>query len=162
MAERDWSKELAKIDKQLGSMPDEELLPKDAAPARAGDGRRAAPDATLPAGVGKGASKPARATGSFGVFARLTLSVALGLAMIVWPYQARCGFGLAAYLAAVVVVVVSGGWSAIWTWRHRSARAHVLSLLILLWGLILGSLEVLPRVGYARPDANHPAGWVCK
>ncbi len=162
MAERDWSKELAKIDKQLGSMPDEELLPKDVAPARAGDGRRAAPDATPPAGGGKGASKPAKATGSFGVFARLTLSVALGLGMIVWPYQARCGFGLAAYLAAVVVVVVSGGWSAIWTWRHRSARAHVLSLLILLWGLILGSLEVLPRVGYARPDANHPAGWVCK
>lgn len=152
MAERDWSKELAKIDKQLGSMPDDELVPKEVAPAKAGGTAPAAPKA----------AKPARATGSFGVFARLTLSVALGLAIIVWPYQARCGLGLGAYLAAVAVVAVSGGWSAVWTWRHRAARAHVLSLLILLWGLVLGAIEVLPRVGYAKPDANHPAGWVCK
>ncbi|HVA56589.1 MAG: hypothetical protein WBQ26_01040 [Gemmatimonadaceae bacterium] len=160
MAERDWSKELAKIDKQLGSMADEPEPPKGVAPGRASDLRQAAPDAASPAG--RAAAKPGKATGSFGVFARLTLSVALGVAMIMWPYQARCGVGLAAYLAAVVVVVVSGGWSAIWTWRHRAARAHVLSLLILLWGLVLGSMEVLPRVGYAKPDANHPAGWVCK
>ena len=106
--------------------------------------------------------KPARETAGFGVYARLTLSVVLGVAIVLWPYESRCGFGLAAYLAAVGVVAVSGGWSAVWTWRHRAARAHVLSLLILLWGLVLGAMEVLPRIGYAKADLQHPAGWVCK
>ncbi|MDE3172537.1 MAG: hypothetical protein KGN74_05645, partial [Gemmatimonadota bacterium] len=118
--------------------------------------------AAAPAPKAAKADQPAPTTGAFGVFARLSLSVVLGLAMIAWPYEARCGFGLAGYLAAVAVVAVSGGWSAVWTWRHRAARAHVLSLLILLWGLVLGSLEVLPRIGYAKPDLNHPATWVCK
>ena len=158
MAERDWSKELAKIDKQLEGMSDEQLAPQ--APARAPDGRGRAPEAGA-RGVAP-PEKPARTTGSFGVFARLTLSVVLGVAMMLWPYESRCGFGLAAYLGAVVVVAVSGGWSAVWTWRHRAARAHVLSLLILLWGLVLGTMEVLPRVGYAKPDLRHPAGWMCK
>jgi hypothetical protein len=68
---------------------------------------------------------------------------------------------LAGYLAAVVVVVASGVWSSVWTWRHRASRAHTLSLLIVLWGLVLGSLEVLPRIGYAKPDVRHPATWAC-
>ena len=166
MAERDWSKELAKIDKQMQGMPEEERAPK--APARETQPRGRVPEAGARTGGGKPAAatapaaKPARATGSFGVFARLTLSVVLGVAILLWPYEARCGFGLAAYLAAVTVVAVSGGWSAVWTWRHRAARAHVLSLLILLWGLVLGSMEVLPRVGYAKADLRHPANWVCK
>ena len=160
VADRDWSKELAKIDKQLQGMPDEEL-----APARTPDARG---HASSPGGSPGGRppapapEKPARSTGGFGVFARLSLSVVLGVAMVLWPYESRCGFGLAAYLAAVTVVAVSGAWSAVWTWRHRAARAHVLSLLILLWGLVLGSMEVLPRVGYAKADLRHPAGWMCK
>ncbi len=151
MADRDWDKELAKIDRQLQAMPDE------APPAAPAAGARAAATGSVPAP----AAAP-RQTHAFGVFARLTLSVALGVGVVLWPYQARCGFGLAAYLAAVGVVMVSGAWSAVWTWRHRAARAHVLSLLLLLWGMVLGSLEVLPRIGYAKPDARHPAGWVCK
>ena len=160
MPERDWSKELAKIDKQLGAMSDEELAPRDI--ARASEPRSRASGADAPAGKPQKAAKPPRETGSFGVFARLTLSVVLGGAIVLWPYETRCGLGLAAYLAAVTVVALSGGWSAVWTWRHRAARAHVLSLLILMWGLVLGSLEVLPRIGYAKPDLRHPVGWVCK
>ena len=159
MAERDWSKELAKIDKQLGAMSDDD--PAARTPAPATDAPRPG-GAAAPGPAPKGGEKPARTTGSFGVFARLTLSVVLGLAMVAWPYEARCGFGLAGYLAAVTVVAVSGGWSAVWTWRHRAARAHVLSLLLLVWGLVLGSIEVLPRIGYAKPDVNHPASWVCR
>jgi hypothetical protein len=52
-------------------------------------------------------------------------------------------------------------WSAVWTWRHRAARGHVLSLLIVLWGIILGAMEVLPRTGYALPSDSHPATWTC-
>ena len=37
--------------------------------------------------------------------------------------------------------------------------AHVLSLLLILWGGVLGAIEVLPRIGYAKPDADTaPAG----
>jgi hypothetical protein len=81
--------------------------------------------------------------------------------MVVWPYDVRCGVGLFGYLAAVIVVVTSGVWSSVWTWRHRASRAHTLSLLIVLWGLVLGSVEVLPRIGYAKPDVRHPATWTC-
>jgi hypothetical protein len=149
--DRDWSKELAKIDKQLESVSDEALLPAKPGPSR---------------GAPAAAPKPGPAieptgTHSFGVFARLTLSVVLGVAIVLWPYQARCGFGLAAYLGAVAVVALGGGWSAVWTWRHRAAKAHTLSLLLVAWGLVLGAAEVLPRIGYAKPDGRHPATWIC-
>ncbi|MDE3172132.1 MAG: hypothetical protein KGN74_03590, partial [Gemmatimonadota bacterium] len=112
MAERDWSKELAKIDKQLGAMSDDELAAKTPVPAKPGEGGKPGPAPAPAPKSAKASDKPAATTGSFGVFARLTLSVVLGLAILAWPYEARCGFGLAAYLAAVVVVV-SGGWSAV-------------------------------------------------
>jgi two-component system, NtrC family, nitrogen regulation response regulator NtrX len=156
--ERDWSKELAKVDKQLASMSDEELRgPPPAAAASKPPGVRAT---AAPSAPPIGTSRPATTT--FGVYARLTLSVVLGVAMMVWPYQSRCGVGLAGYLAAVAVVIASGVWSAVWTWRHRAARAHALSLLIVLWGMVLGSLEVLPRVGYAKPDLRHLSTWACR
>jgi len=165
MPDRDWDKELAKIDKQLGAMSDDQLAAFTAQiPAKTGD---------APAKGGKPVKLPAKASGAapstareqttkaWAVYARLLISVALGVAMIVWPYPSRCGAGLAGYLAAVGVVIGSGIWSAVWTWRHRASRAHTLSLLLILWGLVLGSMEVLPRVGYAKPDANHPTNWSC-
>ncbi len=148
MTDRDWGKELAKIDRQLESMSDTEL-----APDRPKGGAVAAPSAERRAVERKGSS--------LGAFARLALAVALGVGIAFWPYEARCGLKLAAYLAAVLVVVASGAWSAVWTWRHRTAKAHTLSLLIILWGLVLGSIEVLPRIGYAKGDAAHPATWAC-
>jgi len=151
----DWDKELAKVDKQLASLSDDQLLGAKA-PAPGAPAKAAAPATKA---VATGEPKP---TTAFGVFARLGLSVILGVGMVLWPYEARCGVGLAAYLAAVLVVVTSGVWSSVWTWRHRASRAHTLSLLIVLWGLILGSIEVLPRVGYAKADATHPAMWACR
>lgn len=152
MAERDWTKEMAKIDRQLESISDEALFPTKTAPAK---GPKAAP--TTAENLEK-----QRTTSTLGVFLRLLLSVALGVGILFWPYDARCGFGLAGYLAAVGVVTASGVWSAVWTWRHRSARGHTLSLLLVLWGAILGAIEVLPRIGYAKADALHPATWTCK
>jgi hypothetical protein len=103
-----------------------------------------------------------RSTSTLGVMARLVLAVVLGGAMLFWPYSARCGAGLFGYLGAVGVVVAAGIWTSVWTWRHRSARAHVLSLLIIVWGGVLGAMEVLPRIGYAAPTPAHPAEWMCK
>ena len=159
MSDRDWDKELAKVDKQLASLSDDQLLAP--APAAAPTKGGKAPAAAAPAAKASPTAGEPRATTNFGVFARLTLSVLLGIGMVLWPYPARCGAGLAGYLAAVIVVVTSGVWSAVWTWRHRAARAHTLSLLLVLWGLVLGSLEVLPRTGYAKPDARHPGTWSC-
>jgi len=152
MADRDWTKELAKIDRQLESISDEALFPTKGEAAK---GPKAAP--TKAENLEK-----QRTTSTLGVFLRLLLSVALGVGIIFWPYDARCGIGLFGYLAAVGVVTASGIWSAVWTWRHRSARGHTLSLLLVLWGVILGAMEVLPRVGYAKADALHPATWTCK
>ncbi|MDB4875642.1 MAG: putative rane protein [Gemmatimonadetes bacterium] len=170
MPDRDWDKELSKIDKQLASLSDDALLgptpvqlpgrpPSPTSPTSSPPGQKSAPRAA--ASPQASASAEPKATTSWGVYARLTLSVALGVGMVLWPYPARCGPGLAGYLAAVVVVVTSGIWSSIWTWRHRASHAHTLSLLIILWGLILGSIEVLPRIGYAKPDLRHPIGWAC-
>ncbi|HEX9565420.1 MAG TPA: hypothetical protein VF981_15675 [Gemmatimonadaceae bacterium] len=144
---KDWDKELAKIDKQLGSLPDEALLPA------------VKPAAAAPAAVP--ATRPA-AGGMAGVVARLALVTALGVGMLFWPYSARCGTGLLAYLAAVGVLIAGGGWTAIWTWRQRAARAHLVSLLLMLWGGTLAAMEVLPRLGYAIPTETHPAIWMCQ
>lgn len=146
MSDRDWDAELKKIDRQMERVSDEALFPSKAAPTPAAKAQVA---------------EVQRTTSTFGVFARLSLAVALGVGMVFWPYAARCGLGLAGYLAAVGALVVSGVWSSVWTWRHRAARAHTLSLLLVLWGLILGAIDVLPRVGYAIPTAAHPAGWAC-
>ena len=143
---KDWDAEMKKIDRQLESISDEALLPT---PAKATPAAQAA------------VAEQRRTTSTFGVMARLVLVTLLGVAMLFWPYDARCGLGLAADLGATAVVGIGGVWSAVWTWRHRAARAHVLSLLILLWGLVLAATEVLPRVGYAIPTDQRPGVWRC-
>lgn len=146
MNDRNWDAELKKIDRAMEGMSDEAMFPAKA--AKTPEARAVATEAQ-------------RTTSTLGVFARLALATALGVAIAFWPYAARCGVGLAAYLAAVATLIAAGGWSAIWTWRHRAAKGHTLSLLLLLWGLVLGAIEVLPRTGYAVPSANHPADWTC-
>ena len=147
MADKDWDRELAKIDKQLESVSDEQLFPKTAA--------------TTSPERQEIVEKQSR-TSTLGVMVRLLLSVALGIGMIFWPYEARCGLGLMAYLLAVAVLIGAGTWSAVWAWRHRAGKAHVLSLLIIVWGTILGAQEILPRVGYAIPTLDRPNVWECE
>ena len=143
----DWDAELKKIDRQLEAMSDSALIP---APAKG------AP----PAAKAQVAAERA-ATRTWGAFLRLALATALGVGILFWPYSHRCGFGAAAYVAAITVVAAGGLWSSVWTWRHRTARAHVLSLLLVVWGVVLGAIELLPRVGYAKPDPLRPTGWTC-
>ena len=143
MSERDWDKELARIDKQLESVSDAQLFPdkaKPGAPVPAGGAPTASP----------GVAGDRAAARSWPAILRLTLSVLLGVGILFWPYENRCGVGLTGYLIAVAAVVGSGVWSAIWTWRHKAARAHILSILLIAWGVMLGAAEVLPRVGYAK------------
>lgn len=146
MTPSNWEKELAKIDKQLESMSDEALLPAKSAPTPAARAEAVAVQ---------------KSTTTLGVMLRLTLATALGVGMVFWPYEVRCGGGLFLYLGAVGVLIGAGVWSAVWSWRHRSGRAHILSLLLGLWGGTLAGLEVLPRLGYAIPTEAHPASWMC-
>ena len=153
MSDKDWARELAKIDKQLESISDDALLPAKPVPA-------AAPPAVKAQAKADAVAVQSR-TATIGVMLRLVLAIALGIGVMFWPYEARCGLGLAAYLGAVTTVAIGGAWSAIWSWRHRAGRAHVLSLLLVLWGLILAGMEVLPRVGYAKTVPGQVAVWSC-
>src|SRR5689334_12260627 len=114
MADRDWNKELSKIDRQLESISDDALFPQK-------PGAPAAQQAQVAA--------QRSGTRTWGVFLRLALATALGVAVLFWPYESRCGLGLAGYLVATAVVALGGVWSAVWSWRHRAGRAHVLALL---------------------------------
>ena len=143
---KNWDKELARIDKQLESLADETLLPSSGA--------------SSPEAKSQIKTQQAR-TRTLGVFVRLIIALGLGVGILFWPYDARCGLGLAGYLASVGIVIGSGVWSAMWSWRHRAPRAHLLSLLIVLWGLTLGAVEILPRSGYAKPDPTRPVSWLC-
>lgn len=143
----DWDAELKKIDRQLESMSDSALIP--------------APPKNAPAAARADVAAERTATRTWGAFLRLALATALGVGILFWPYPKQCGVELGGYLAAVAAVTAGGLWSSVWTWRHRTARAHVLSLLLITWGLLLGTIEVLPRIGYAKNDPARPLGWSC-
>jgi hypothetical protein len=77
--------------------------------------------------------------------------------MILWPYPHPCGWALLGYLGAVAAVLLAAAWIAFASWRMRNGVAHVLSLVLFYWGLVLAAEQVLPRIGYA---ADHGA-WSC-
>ena len=143
----DWDAELKKIDRRLESISDSALIPS--APASA------------PVGARADVATERAATRTWGAFLRLALATALGVGILFWPYPTRCGVDLGFYLAAISAVTLGGLWSSVWTWRHRTSRAHMLSLLLVIWGLLLGAREILPRAGYAKSDAARPTGWGC-
>jgi hypothetical protein len=120
--DRDWERELAKIDQQLASVSDEALAASARGPAAAPPA--APPGPPRPAARRRGARGDAPTPA--GVLLRLLLAVALGVGILFWPYANRCGLGLAGYLAAVAAVAGAGCWTAVTTWRARSGRAHVL------------------------------------
>ena len=139
---RDWDKELADIDKIIAQTPPGMLAPGAGAPAPA----RGAP----PAGpVGK--------QRSWSTWLRVLLGAALAAGMTQWPYFHGCGPALFIYLGAIGVVVLSGGWGAVSSWNRRLGLAHVVSLLVVLWGCILAAGVILPRIGYAKSAST----WWC-
>lgn len=157
----DWDKELAKIDKQLASISDDELL-KSAQPVAPAKG---APARALPAGAPKAPVLPAATVPGAGKpwlsWAKVLVAVGAAAGLMFWPWPARCGAPLIGFTAATGGVALLGLWSALGTWRHRLGLAHVASLLVTAWGLALGAREVLPRVGYAVPTAERPGQWSC-
>jgi len=143
----DWDAELKKIDKQLEGMSDSALIP--------------APPKGAPPAAKAAVAAQRETTRTWPAFLRLALATALAVGILFWPYPSRCGVGLAGYLAAVSVVTVGGLWSSVWTWRHRTARAHILSLALVAYAIVLGAMEILPRTGYAKATAERPLGFSC-
>jgi hypothetical protein len=92
-----------------------------------------------------------------GVWIRVLLGFGLGVTMSGWPYLHSCGMSLVGYLSAVVTVILTGLWAATSAWRYRIALAHVVALVVVLYGVALITAELLPRTGYA---VDH-AGWQC-
>ena len=143
---RDWDKELAEIDRLLAAGGGKAAEP--AKPVRAG-AAPSAPAARPPAA-------PSRRD-TFGVWLRVGLGALLGVAMTQWPYAATCGIGLLLYVGAAGLVPLAGLWAARVTWTRRMGLAHVVSLLVVLWGLVLVAGVLLPRIGYAAASAT----WLC-
>ena len=104
-------------------------------------------------------SEPASQSQLIGVWARVGLGLAVGVMMGAgWPYPRACGMPLAGYLGAVFTVILTGAWAASAAWRYRASLAHIVSLIILLYGIVLAAAELLPRTGYA---VDH-AVWQCE
>ena len=140
---RDWDKELANIDRVIARSP--------ASPPAAGSG---------PTGVAPRASAlpaPGGRLATLTTWFRVLLGLALAVGITQWPYSNACGFNLAMYLGAIATVTVAGLWSSITSWQRRMGLAHILSLLVLLWGLVLAARETLPRLGYAKQART----WTC-
>ncbi len=164
MSDKDWERELAKIDKQLESISDEQLAAKAAAPSAKASG--------LPAASGSSAAPPAKGvSGASGAKAstggvwrgwiRLAVSLAAAVGLSLWPWPSGCGLPLYGFIAASAVTALIGAWSAVGSWRHRLASAHILSLAVVVWGSLLVAREVLPRVGYAIPTELRGPNWEC-
>ena len=144
--ERDWDKELAEVDRLLNQLPSHR---EDQVAAQAA--KRAQPAAR------PGASTPDLGGGRIGTWARVGLGLLLGIGMPLWPYDHVCGIKLFIYLGGVLTVVMAGVWSSLSSWKRRMGTAHLISQLLVIWGLVLTAEVLLPRMGYAKT----PATWFC-
>ncbi len=162
MSDRNWEAEMKKIDKQLASVSDEQLLAeRKAVPALTGAaGKVPAGMAGAPAAAPSRTSSPATG-GTWRSWLKVSIAVAAAAGLMYWPWLARCGLPLVGFTAATGGVALLGVWSAVGTWRHRLGLAHLASLLVTIWGVALGAREILPRVGYAIPSIERPGQWSC-
>ena len=142
----DWSAELRKIEREYDGLP----------PEPSADQMRIRRDAER-----RATERKRDSANTIGAAVRLSLVVALAASLAFWPYARQCGDGLFAYVSAAGMIVVGALWAAVWTWRARLPRMHLLTMAVLIWGVVLVGLELLPRVGYAKADAARPAAWWC-
>ena len=146
LSEINWALELRKIEREFDGLPPEPS-PNEQRQKREVERRER--------------QRQEAGTASFGVYFRLTLVVSLAISLVCWPYDVTCGAMVFGYLAAVVVLVVGGIWTAVATFTHQMPRRHLVALVMVLWGLALGAAQVLPRIGYSNPVAGRTTSWSC-
>ncbi len=138
--DRDWDREMRAVDKLLAKLPEADpTLGRGVPTVRTGPKPPAAP--------------PARGREWISTWMRVGLGVLLGIGMLAWPYTHGCGLKLIFYLIGVTTLIVAGVWSSLSSWRRRLGFAHLLSQMLVIWGLVLAAREILPRVGYAKTAA---------
>jgi len=153
---RDWDKEMAEVDRLLKKLP-----AADPTLGRASGGEptvrkpAAAPGGGWSGGSAGGAPSARDRLGTW-VKVALGVLVGIGIAPGFWPYTHGCGLHLIFYLAGVTTVIAAGLWSSISSWKRRLGVAHVISQVLIIWGVLLFTREVLPRVG---PGAT--GVWIC-
>ena len=149
--DRDWDKEMREVDRLLAKLPTHE-------PQAAPRGRASDPTVPRPV-VGAAGGSDTRASGGewLGTWARVALGLLIGIGMTQWPYTHGCGVRLGFYLIGVLAVIVAGLWSSLSSWKRRLGLAHILSQILIIWGLVLAARITLPRIGYAQTTAL----WLC-
>lgn len=150
---RDWDKELAEIDKIIAKQP----LPVPAPSA----GPKA--EGPAPAPSRRAAAAPAHVEAPhhrlvLTTWLRVVLALVVAAAMTQWPYAHGCGLQLVWYLGAAAGVILAGLWGTVISWRRRMPGAHVVSLLVTLWGGYLAGKVVLDRTGYVKDTLT----WQCR
>ena len=146
LSEINWAVELRKIEREYDGLPPE---PTPAEVRQRRDAER------------REQERQDAVAASFGVYFRLTLVVCLAVSLAAWPYDVTCGAMLSGYMAATVLLVVAGIWTAAATFVHQMPRRHLAALLVISWGISLGAAQVLPRIGYASPAPGRATTWRC-
>jgi len=144
------------VDRLLKQLPGADPTLRGSGPLTSPVSRPAGPPGPGGAAIAGGAREPT-ARDKLGVWLRVGLGVAVGALMTQWPYQHACGISLYLYLGAVTAVIVAGGWASVASWKLGMGPAHVVSLGLIVWGLVLAAQQVLPRIGYAAASAS----WRC-
>ncbi len=151
---RDWDKEMAEVDRLLKKLPaDDPTLGRPS-----GGEPTVRKQAAAPASRWSDGTAAPSARERVGTWAKVALGllVAIGVAPGVWPYSHGCGLRLIFYLLGVTTVIAAGLWASISSWKRRLGVAHVVSQILIVWGILLMTREVLPRLG---PKAE-PL-WLC-
>src|SRR6266704_2447991 len=114
--------------------------------------------AAVPGGGWSSGGAAPTARDRVGTWAKVALGVLVGIGIApgVWPYSHGCGLRLIFYLLGVITVIAAGVWASISSWKRRLGFAHVVSQILIVWGILLMTREVLPRVG-----AKAAALWLC-
>lgn len=139
--ERDWDKEMAEVDRLLNKLPYAE-------PALGrSSGERTIKKTAVSGRAAVGGAEPSRG----GTWAKVALGllVAIGVTPGVWPYGHGCGLRLLFYLLGVGMVIATGLWAGVSSWRRRLGLAHVIAQVLIVWGAVLATRELLPRAGTA-------------
>jgi len=148
--DRDWDREMREVDKLLAKLPDADPTLGRGVPTVP----RISQSHVAHGAAGGGApGSLARGREWLSTWTRVGLGVLLGVGMMAWPYTHGCGLKLIFYLIGVSTLVVAGVWSSLSSWRRRLGFAHLLSQMLIIWGLVLAAREVLPRIGYAKVAA---------
>ena len=149
--DRDWDREMREVDKLLAKLPDTDPM--------LGHGAPTVPHAyAAPGGHATPHTEGRSAAGArFTTWIRVGLGLMLGVGMLVWPYSHVCGAKLLFYMIGASTVTVAGVWAGVSSWKRRMGLAHLLSLGLVIWGLVLAAGVVLPRAGYT----NQSALWFC-